>query len=185
MAGHLSCEEAVLDISDALNRFRGPLVGLITAWGASSADAAEIAQDSFAEAWLNRDNCHGDCSEPVVFGAWLNGVARNCYRQHSRSRQRRERHVTTLEPLLLQDSVAGILPPEDERLERLRLAIQQLPDTQREVILMHYLDETSVNNVAALLSLTPKAVEGRLYQARKALKQMMLNHESDDEEESR
>ena len=153
--------------------------------GASSTDALEIAQDSFAEAWLNRDNCHGDCRDPVVFGAWLNGVARNCYRTHARSRQRRERHVTTIEPLLLQDSVVGNLPPDDERLESLRHAIQRLPDNQREVILMHYLDETSVNNVAALLSLTPKAVEGRLYQARRALKQLMLSLESSYEEESR
>jgi len=87
--------------------------------------------------------------------------------------------------LLLQDSVAGSLPLDDERLDRLRHAIQRLPDNQREVILMHYLDETSVIDVSALLSVTPKAVEGRLYQARKALKQAMLDHKSGDEEESR
>ena len=39
--------------------------------------------------------------------------------------------------------------------------------------MMHYLDETSVNDIAALLSITPKAVEGRLYQARKTLKKRM------------
>jgi len=108
-----------------------------------------------------------------------------CYHNHARSQQRREKHVTTVEPLLLQDSVAGSLPLDDERLDRLRHAIQRLPDNQREVILMHYLDETSVIDVSALLSVTPKAVEGRLYQARKALKQAMLDHKSGDEEESR
>lgn len=180
MAGYLSSEETVLDISDALNRFRSPLVGLITSWGALPTDAVEIAQDSFAEAWLNRENCNGDCSDPHVFGTWLNGVARNCYRNHARTRQRREKRITTVEPFLLQDCVAAGSLPEDERLERLRHSIQRLPDNQREVILMHYLDETSVNDVAALLSVTPKAVEGRLYQARKALKQMMLKTASDE-----
>ena len=35
---------------------------------------------------------------------------------------------------------------------------------------MHYLEETSAKDVAALLGLTNKAVESRLYQARKALR---------------
>jgi RNA polymerase sigma-70 factor (ECF subfamily) len=38
---------------------------------------------------------------------------------------------------------------------------------------MHYLEETTVNEVAALLSITPKAVEGRLYQARRTLRRVL------------
>jgi RNA polymerase sigma-70 factor (ECF subfamily) len=38
---------------------------------------------------------------------------------------------------------------------------------------MHYLEETSVKEVAMLLSVSPKTVEGRLYQARRALHQML------------
>ena len=38
---------------------------------------------------------------------------------------------------------------------------------------MHYLEETSVADVAAVLSVTPKAVEGRLYQARRRLRERL------------
>ena len=151
-----------MDLSDALNRFRSPLVGLITFWGATPADAVEIAQDSFAEAWLNRDNCNGDCGDPQVFGAWLNGVALNCYRNHTRSRRRREGRVSSVEPEVLDRTVVETKVVSDERLERLRYAIRLLPDKQREVVLMHYLDETSVNDVAALLSVAqtkPESME--------------------------
>ena len=59
------------------------------------------------------------------------------------------------------------------RLERLRAAIDQLPANLKQVVMMHYLDEALVSDVAALLSLPSKTVEGRLFQARKTLKRIM------------
>ena len=44
---------------------------------------------------------------------------------------------------------------------------------------MHYLEETSVKEVATLLSTSPKTVEGRLYQARRALRRMLDDKVSD------
>ncbi len=64
-----------------IDRFRGPLIGLIASWGANYNEAAEIAQDSFADAYLNRESCRGDWKDPEVFGAWLRGVARNTFRK--------------------------------------------------------------------------------------------------------
>ena len=40
-------------------------------------------------------------------------------------------------------------------------------------LLMHYLEETSVKEIAALLSLTAKTVEGRLFQARRTLRRRL------------
>ena len=64
-----------MDLTALINTYRGPLIGLIASWGAPWADASEIAQDSFSEAWLNRESCRGDWKEPEVFGRWLRGVA--------------------------------------------------------------------------------------------------------------
>ena len=64
-----------MPLGDLLDTFRGPLVGLIASWGASWTDAVEIAQDSFAEAYLRRECCRGDWRDPAVFGPWLRGVS--------------------------------------------------------------------------------------------------------------
>ncbi|MGB7326898.1 MAG: sigma-70 family RNA polymerase sigma factor, partial [Rubripirellula sp.] len=80
--------------------------------------------------------------------------------------------ATTLEQTAGETAEAN--PANDQRLFELRIAIDQLPTKQRQVILMHYLDETSIRDVAALLSVTPKTVEGRLYQARRALRRLMI-----------
>ena len=162
-----------MDLTQLIDLYRGPLTGLIASWGAPWHDAAEIAQDSFAEAYLSRDSCRGLWSEPEVFGPWLSGVARNRYRNWARSHKRRRNHVVTVESTSLESVAAPSDPQPDPQLEKLRSAIKQLPLKQRQVVLMHYLEETSVKEVAILLSLTEKTVEGRLYQARRTLRRML------------
>ncbi len=163
-----------MDLSELIRHYRGPLVGLIASWGAPWADAAEIAQDSFAEAYLNRESCCGDWTQPDIFGSWLRGVAHNQYRNWARGRRRRER-ILKFDSSAVEQAVAAAETDPSEQLERLRQAIQRLSADQRQVVLMHYLEETSVKEVASLLSLPAKTVEGRLYQARKALFRMLNN----------
>ena len=162
-----------MDLTIAIQRFRGPLVGLIASWGTPHVDAAEIAQDCFVEAYLSQNNCRGDIDDTIVYGRWLRGIARNKFRNWYRARDRRLRHVIAMDPTVLDQLSAEYEPDFDPKIANLRHAIDRLPAKLRQAILMHYLEETSVNDVAALLSVTPKTIEGRLYQARKRLKVML------------
>lgn len=162
-----------MDLSQLIDTYRGPLIGLIASWGVPWIDAAEIAQDSFAEAYLNRESCRGDWKDSEVFGRWLRGVARNQYRNWVRSRRRRLARIATVEPAVLESVAVPSDSEPSQQLEKLRGAIDRLPTKQRQVVLMHYLEETSVKEVAALLATSPKTVEGRLYQARRALRHML------------
>lgn len=166
-----------MDLTAFINAYRGPLIGLIASWGAPWSDAAEIAQDSFSVAWLNRESCRGDLDDPEVFGRWLRGVALNQYRNWARSRRRARVVPLTsakLDWAFLEQAIHTQEPAAAaEDLERLRTAIEHLPVKQRQVVLMHYLEETSIKQVAALLAVSVKTVEGRLYQARIALRRML------------
>ena len=161
-----------MDLTTFIDAYRGPLIGLLASWGAPWADAIEIAQDSFAEAWVRRASCRDDWEDPEVFGRWLRGVALNQYRNWARGRRRRARTMT-VEPAFLETIAVTPEPESSELLESLRRAITRLPAGQRQVVLMHYLEETSVNEVATLLLVTPKAVEARLYQARRTLRRLL------------
>jgi RNA polymerase sigma-70 factor (ECF subfamily) len=81
--------------------------------------------------------------------------------------------MVTLAPAALEFAAAPSDPEPSEQVQALRLAIERLPAKQRQVVLMHYLEETSVSNVAGLLSVTVKTVEGRLYQARRTLRRLL------------
>jgi RNA polymerase sigma factor (sigma-70 family) len=162
-----------MDLVALINTYRGPLIGLIASWGVPWPDAIEIAQDSFSDAWLKRESCRGDWNDPEVFGRWLRGVALNRYRNWSRSRRRRRLRVVTLAPADLEFVGAASDPEPSKELEALRRAIKRLPAKLRQAVLMHYLEETSVKHVAELLSVSAKTVEGRLYQARRALRRLL------------
>lgn len=162
-----------LDLTSFINAYRGPLIGLIASWGAPWNEASEIAQDSFSEAWLSRESCRGEWNDPEAFGRWLRGVALNQYRNWARSRWRRRARTVTLSPEIFEQVASAPDPVPSEHLEALRAAIQRLPVRQRQVVLMHYLEETSVKEVATLLSVSATTVEGRLYQARRTLRRLL------------
>ncbi|GAB5406988.1 MAG: hypothetical protein Aurels2KO_52190 [Aureliella sp.] len=162
-----------MEISEAIERFRGPLTGLIVSWGAPIADASELAQDSLADAYMSRKQCVGDVTSPDVFARWLRGFARNKFRNWLRGHQRRKKYVATIASEALEQMSDCEPVSVDPKLQQLREEIDRLPAEQRQVILMHYLEETCVKDVAALIGVTPKAVEGRLYQGRRRLKQRL------------
>ena len=161
-----------MDLPELIDTFRDPLIGLIASWGPQGADAIHLAQDSLAQAWLKRASCRGDWREPAVFGPWLRGVARNVVRNWQRAERRRRDRVVTSEEAVR----AAAAPGEEtasERLDALRTAIDALRRREREVVLMHYLGQTPIADVAALLGVSARAVEGRLYRAREALRRRL------------
>jgi RNA polymerase sigma factor (sigma-70 family) len=162
-----------LDLTGLIDAYRGPLIGLIASWGAPWGEATELAEESFAEAWLRRESCRGDWQQADVFGRWLRGVAWNQYRNWARSRRRRALRIASTEPAVLNELLAADSDTQSEDFQSLREAIDRLPSPQRQVVLMHYLEESSVRDVARLLSVTEKTVEGRLYQARRTLRQLL------------
>ena len=161
-----------MELPELIHYYRGPLVGLLVSWRVPWTDAEDIAQDSFAVAYFKRDACRGDWTQKDVFGNWLRGIAHNQYRNWLRSRRRRNQ-VILFETPLVEQATGAVSAEDTEPIHRMRLAIERLPLKLRQVILMHYLEETSVNEVAVLLSLTSKTVEGRLYRARLSLRRML------------
>lgn len=161
-----------MDLTSLIDIYRGPLIGLIVSWGVSFGDAVEIAQDSFSEAWLTRAACRGDWNDPEFFGRWLRGVALNQFRNWRRNRSRRERLVKPV-PTLDENAAAPAESESSDQLDALRRAIDRLPATLRQVVLMHYLEETSIGRIATLLAVSAKTVEGRLYRARRTLHDLL------------
>jgi len=165
-----------MELTELINTYRGPLIGLIASWGASWTDATEIAQDSFVEAYLSRHACRGDWQQTEMFGRWLRGVARNRYRTWARSKRRRDK-VALVDPVVLNEMAAATEETTEQILD-LRQAIKQLSNKHRQVVFMHYLEETQVKEIAVLLGTTTKTIEGRLYQARRKLRRLIESKSS-------
>jgi RNA polymerase sigma-70 factor (ECF subfamily) len=105
--------------------------------------------------------------------AWIFGIARNVVADHYRKDSRRT-EVELDERL----SVPGEESPIrqvmiDERYEELSRAITMLTDEQRDVILLRFMEELSINDVAEVLNKTPGAVKGLQHRALRALSDVM------------
>lgn len=167
--GPLPLQWVAMDLDDLIARFRGPLVGLLSSWGASPRDAVELAQDSFAEAYLARERFEGDWSDAGAAGAWLRGIANKLWLAHGRKTRRPDaiarRELAPAEP----EPEAS----EDEAAARLRGLIDALPQKWKTVLHLRYVEDSGLAEIAGLLGLSERAVEGRLHRARRALKEQL------------
>ncbi|MCA8973439.1 MAG: RNA polymerase sigma factor [Planctomycetes bacterium] len=150
-----------------MTRFRGPLVGFLAGLGNDRQRAVELAQDTFAEAYLSRDRFVGSWDEVSAVGGWLRGIAHNVHL----SRWRRDRGPRAFSTMDAADRVAvHDAPPREATPSPVGKALARLRAPWRTVLEMRYLDGSGLPEIAAVLGLSVRAVEGRLRRARHELK---------------
>jgi RNA polymerase sigma-70 factor (ECF subfamily) len=132
------------------------------------ADADDACQEGFVQAIERID----DCRHPSRFGGWLLQIvrnrARNLVRHHA---------VRATEPLELHE-VAGAesAAAEVERAELRTLllaALGELPEAQREVVLLHDLEGWTHEEIAVRLELPAGTVRSHLHHARRRLRRSL------------
>lgn len=141
------------------------------AWSGNREDAEELCQDTFVRAYsaLPRYRDEGQ------FLAWLYTIARNrCHDFHRRETRRRLATHQNMDGIGEKELVSPRPAPdeqavESEALRRLRAAIAGLPERLREVLILCGIEGMSHESCAELLGCSTRAVEGRLYRARREL----------------
>ncbi|MDF1798764.1 MAG: sigma-70 family RNA polymerase sigma factor [Planctomycetota bacterium] len=159
-----------MNLDTIIERWRGALVGLLAAWGASPRDAVELAQDTFAEAYLARERFAGAWEDEAAVGAWLRGIASNLHLAHGRRRRPGGRRSLPLEAAGDPAEVERAAPPGASALVE---AVGRLRGPWRTVLMMRYVEGSGLAEIAGLLGIGERAVEGRLRRARASLKELI------------
>jgi RNA polymerase sigma-70 factor (ECF subfamily) len=152
----------------------------------SEADANEVLQEAFLNAWQKLPNFRGEAQ----FSSWLYRIAANSALMRLR-RKRRAPDALPEQPLELQGpkfSAEGYLDPPphsdwsqraDEKMMSGQLgaaidkAVHELPEDYRTVFLLKDVDGLSNEDIATALELTVPAVKSRLHRARLALREKL------------
>jgi RNA polymerase sigma-70 factor (ECF subfamily) len=136
------------------------LVAQVYAFTTDLSEAQDVVQEAFARA-LARPGGLDDVENPE---AWLRTVAINVVRRRWRRRR-------LLDTILLRDRpIARLVTPGPEPDNAdLRVALAAIAPAFREVIVLHYLADLAVDEVAALLEVPVGTVKSRLSRARAAL----------------
>jgi RNA polymerase sigma-70 factor, ECF subfamily len=125
----------------------------------SREEAEDLTETVFLRAWQSLPAYRQDCP----FAAWLYRIARNAITDHYRTRRE---HVSLDEvPECSASPNAGL----DAEVIAMRAALASLPDEQREVLLMRFLEGFSHDEVAASLSKSAGACRVIQHRALKAI----------------
>jgi RNA polymerase sigma-70 factor (ECF subfamily) len=101
--------------------------------------------------------------------AWLLTIADNVCRSSRRSLGRRLAHLSNADVDELEAAATSMSAETSERIEGLRTALEQLPETQRRAILLREWQGLSYVDIADQLGLSVAAVETLLFRARRGL----------------
>ncbi len=133
------------------------------------ADSEDMVQEALLKAFLSLNTLR----EPSKFGAWLLAIARNVCASHGRARQRQKTLVETLPE-------GELTHPGDEMARKelrqlLRREIDDLEESHREVLLLHYYAGKSTREIAELLEISRESAKKQLQRAREKLGNRLLD----------
>jgi len=157
-----------------MQRHRDPVFRLVRSHVGNDDDALDMVQDSFVAAFAAIDRYDG--SRP--FRHWINRIALNKCRDWGRRRAVR-RFFSFALPIEAADGVAdqdviGEGAVDDARALRATIkALASLPSGLKEPLILTAVDGLSQAEAAAVLGISEKAVEVRVYRARKALQALL------------
>lgn len=143
---------------------RRRLVRLCASITGDAAIAEDLAQETLLEAWRHRDRLR----EPSGADRWLNAIARNVCHRWSRRRGRDSVLVGDLEVDVPAPTDDGLdLGELDEQLER---ALAHVPGATRDMVVRHFVHESTHAEIAACHGISEEAVSMRISRGRAMLR---------------
>jgi RNA polymerase sigma-70 factor, ECF subfamily len=124
--------------------------------------AEEVSQDIFMKVWQALPHFDGR----AAVSTWLYTIARNTCLSALRS----ESYRRTMPLDRLPEPTVANTAPRDIALEQ---CLSRLPAVQREVTMLFYFEDRTVDEVAKMLDLPVGTVKSHLHRARRALSEMM------------
>lgn len=133
--------------------------------------AEDIAQQSFAAASENLNNLRNK----EKFAGWLSGICRNIALTNLVKSKR--------ENVPIDDIVLVSKGDEDDKeMQKIvQKSVFELPQKYREIVILHYYNEMSYEQIKDLLGISLHSVRGRLRRARKKIEKYLKNQNFEDE----
>ena len=133
-------------------------------WTRSDADADDVLQEAFIRFWKNQRHLPGNPNALVVTS--IRRSALDLYRRTDR-RSLREQTVSA------ESDTIWFEPELDPRLQALTESLPQLPDEQREVVVLKIWGDLTFDEIGEQLSISPNTAASRWRYAMEALRKLI------------
>jgi RNA polymerase sigma factor (sigma-70 family) len=130
-------------------------------------DAEEVVQDAFVKAFRNLSSFR----QKAKFSTWLYSIIYNT--AISRHRQKKTRWQSIDDIKVPENAVEFQADEEEDRHKLVETAMLQLPEEDRILLTLYYIDESSVEDLHSILGLSKANVKIKLFRARKRLQELV------------
>lgn len=157
----------------------------------SRLDASDLAQETLLKAWRDRDQLRGTTEGEI--SAWLRSILANTLANATRDLQSQKRDIdrersidASLEEssLFLRDFLAARGPSpshyarQEEALDQLAAALDRIPASQREAVLLRHARGLSLAEIARITEKTPGAVAVLVHRGIQRLRELVSERDS-------
>ena len=161
-------EPAAWDI--LFKRYQLPLYVYVFELVHDEQTSLDIVQETFIAAVRHI----GGLRDDEKFGSWLFGIAHQKCIQRWRKQNRDEVLLEEISgtPAEFESSPDDLLIRQEQEAEFMRL-LNQLPLPQRSVVMLHFVEDFSLEEIAAITGAQLGTVKSRLHYAKKALRKLL------------
>lgn len=154
-------------------RYQLPLYVYVFELVSHEQTSLDIVQETFLSAVRHL----GSLRDDFKFGSWLFGIAHQKCIQRWRRKGREDLLCAELaeDAPGLADSPEEILLRREQEAEFMQL-LQQLPPVQRSVLLLHFIEDFPLEEIASITGSPLGTVKSRLHHAKKGLRQLMTQN---------
>lgn len=136
-------------------------------WSGKRSDAEDIAQ----EVCIKLASAIGSFDGRSAFTSWLYRVTLNAVRDHHRANARRGRNIDAL--TAVSDESADPDQEDATTMRELWAAVLELPDQQRDAVLLVYAEEKSHAEAAGIMGVKEGTVSFHIHEAKKTLRGLL------------
>jgi RNA polymerase sigma-70 factor (ECF subfamily) len=165
-------EPAAWDV--LFRRYQLPLYVYVFELVHNEQTSLDIVQETFIAAARHI----GGLREDGKFGSWLFGIAHQKWIQHWRKHSGKEVLFDDVSesPDEFENSPDDLLIRREQEAEFMNL-LNQLPLPQRSVLLLHFVEDFSLEEVSRIMETQLGTVKSRLHYAKRALRKLLEQHE--------
>ena len=159
------------DAWDALfRRYQLPLYVYVFELVHHEQTSLDVVQETFINAARHLDGLRADAK----FGSWMFRIAHQKCVQHWRKQSSAPDFTAELDVESPDEQLdPGELLLRREQEEKFMTLLSQLPPTHRSVVLLHYVEDFSLEEIAAITGAQLGTVKSRLHYARHSLRRML------------
>ena len=151
--------------SDWLEEHGAALLLFARQWVSNQADAEDVVQEAFVRFWRSR----GHVAEPA---GYLFAAVKHCALDRQRARARQSRREESIAVPECEPSFD--IAEQDERGAVIAAALKELPESQREVLVLKIWGGLSFPQIAEALQISPNTAASRYRYALAKLREQLL-----------